>query len=122
VAATPQPRLLVSFPVGTLYPQNANGTVTLTNSSAAGGASVTVTGVTLPAPGGGGNGSLTTRYFSIATNNCTGAAAVLAPGASCTVLVTFHAVAGTGTINTNLTFTDNTGLPAQVEALRGTAN
>jgi hypothetical protein len=122
VAATPQPRLLVSFPAGTLYPQNANGTVTLTNSSAAGGASVTVTGVTLPAPGGGGNGSLTTRYFSIATNNCTGAAAVLAPGASCTVLVTFHAVAGTGTINTNLTFTDNTGLPAQVEALRGTAN
>jgi hypothetical protein len=122
VAATPQPRLLVSFPAGTLYPQNANGTVTLTNTAAAGGASVTVTGVTLPAPGGGGNGSLTTRYFSIATNNCTGAAAVLAPGASCTVIVTFHAVAGTGTINTNLTFTDNTGLPAQAEALRGTAN
>ncbi len=121
VAATPQPRLAASFPVGSLYPLNANGTVTLTN-TATGGASVTVTGVTLPAPGAGGNGSLTTRYFSIATNNCTGAAAVLAPGASCTVIVTFHAVAGTGTINTNLTFTDNTGLPAQTEALRGTAN
>jgi hypothetical protein len=38
------------------------------------------------------------------------------------VIVTFHAVAGTGTINTNLTVTDNTGLPAQAEALRGTAN
>jgi len=122
VAATPTPRLLVSFPAGTAYPANANGTVTLTNAAPAGSASVTVTGVTLPAAGSGGNGSLTTRYFTIATNNCTGAAAVLAPGASCTVIVTFHAVAGTGTINTNLTYTDNTGLAAQVEALRGTAN
>ena len=122
VAATPTPRLLVSFPAGTLYPQNANGTVTLTNTAAAGSASVTITGVTLPTAGTGGNGSLATQYFSIATNNCTGAAAVLAPGASCTVILTYHAVAGTGTINTNLTFTDNTGLPAQNEAVRGTAN
>jgi len=36
--------------------------------------------------------------------------------------MTFNAVAGTGTINTNLTFTDNSGLAAQIEALRGTAN
>jgi len=79
-----------------------------------------VTGVTLPAPGAGGNGTLATRYFSITTNNCTGA--VLAPGANCTVILTFNAVAGTGTINTNLTYTDNTGLPAQLEPVRGTAN
>ncbi len=106
VRPTPQPRLLVSFPAGTAYPANANGTVTLTNTAAAGSASVTITGVTVPAPSAGGNGSMTTRYFDIATNNCTGAAAVLAPGASCTVIVTFHAVAGTGTINTNnLTYT-----------------
>jgi len=38
------------------------------------------------------------------------------------VTLRLNAVAGTGTINTNLTYTDNTGLPAQLEALRGTAN
>jgi hypothetical protein len=123
VAATPQPRLTVSYPAGSAYPlTTATGTVTLSNAAAAGSASVTVTSVTLPAAGSGGNGSLTTRYFSIATNNCSGAAAVLAPGASCTVILRFNAVAGTGTINTNLTFTDNTGLGAQTEAVRGTAN
>ena len=121
VIAAPTPRLLVTYPLGTVYPQSsAQGTVTLTNTAAAGSASVTVNTVTLPAPGAGGNGSLATRYFSIATNNCTGA--VLAPGANCTVVLTFNAVAGTGTINTNLTYTDNTGLPALLEPVRGTAN
>jgi hypothetical protein len=121
VGAAPTPRLLVTYPLGTVYPQSsAQGTVTLTNTAPAGSASVTVTGVTLPAPGAGGNGTLATRYFSISSNNCTGA--VLAPGANCTVILTFNAVAGTGTINTNLTYTDNTGLPAQLEPVRGTAN
>jgi hypothetical protein len=126
VAAAPTPRLTVTYPVGTVYPNStATGTVTLTNTAAAGSASVTVTGVTLPAPGTLGNGSLTTRYFSIATNNCTGAAAVLAPGASCTVVLTFTEVAlapAGATINTSLTYTDNTGLAGQAEAVRGIAN
>ena len=120
---TPAPRLLLSYPLGSVYPlSTATGTVTLTNAAPAGSASVTVTGVTLPAPGAAGNGSLATRYFSIVTNNCTGAAAVLAPGASCTVILRLNAVAGTGTITPNLTYTDNTGLGAQLEPLRGTAN
>jgi hypothetical protein len=121
VAAAPTPRLTLSYPLGTVYPANTlQGVVTLTNTAPAGSASVTVTGITLPAPGTGGNGLLTTRYFSIVTNTCTGA--VLAPGANCTVTLRLNAVAGTGTINTNLTYTDNTGLGAQLEPLRGTAN
>jgi len=123
VAATPAPRLTLTYPAGTLYPANTlQGVVTLTNAAPAGSASVTVTGVTVPAPGVGFNGSLTTRYFSIVSTTCTGAGAVLAPGANCTVTVRLNAVAGTGTINTSLTYTDNTGLGAQVEPLRGIAN
>jgi Bacterial Ig domain len=79
----------IAAPAG-VNPQTGSGTVTLTNPAAPGGASVTLTAVNLPAPGTGGNGSLTTWFFSTATDNCTGV--TLAPGGTCTVVMNFTSV------------------------------
>jgi hypothetical protein len=108
VSITPNP-LTITVPAGAL---SRTGTVTLTNTAAAGGSSVAVNSV-------GVSGSGLIWIFTKGTDNCTGAN--LAPGATCTVGVTFSRFGSVGTHTGAITFTDTaTGSP-QSGVLTGVA-
>jgi hypothetical protein len=112
VAISPNP-LTITLPSNSL---SGNGVVTLTN-SAASGSSVAVTNV------GVTGGSLFSGYFFLkGTDNCAGTN--LAPGASCTVTVSFTNLFATRGVDRagTITFTDTaTGSP-QSGGLVGHAN
>jgi hypothetical protein len=112
VSISPNP-LTITLPTGGL---TGNGTVTLTNSVAST-SSVAVTNV-----GVAGGGFFAGYFFVKGNDNCTGAN--LAPGASCTVTVSFTNLFATRGVDRagNITFTDTaTGTP-QSGALVGHAN
>ena len=95
--------LTITLPSGTL---TGSGTVTLTNTAATGGSDVSVTGVAVS-----GSGLVWAFTQTIGgTNTCTGAS--LAPGASCSVQVSFTRVGSVGTHTGTIRFTDTaTGSP-----------
>jgi hypothetical protein len=115
VSITPDP-LTITVPTGRA---TATGVVTLTNTAPSNGAQMTVSGVTVS------GGSLFTYFFNVGglagPNTCTGA--TLAPGASCTVTVSFTNTGATRGINRNGTirFTDNAQGSPQTGALIGYA-
>src|SRR5205807_9108728 len=101
-------------PCSTLFPYTdaLPISVTLTNTAAAGGSSVAVNSV-------GVSGAGLIWAFTKGTDNCTGAN--LAPGATCTVGVTFSRFLSVGTHTGAITFTDTaTGSP-QSGVLTGVA-
>jgi hypothetical protein len=88
----------ITLPTGV---NTGTGTVTLTNTSASGGTSMVTTSVATS------GGSFLTYFFSVTTDGCTGVA--LAPGASCTVVVSFNNVGAARGTNQPGTITFTTG-------------
>jgi hypothetical protein len=108
VSISPNP-LTITVPAGAF---SRTGTITLTNTTAVGGSSVAVNSVAV-------SGSGLIWIFTKGTDNCTGVN--LAPGATCTVGVTFSRFGSVGTHTGAITFTDTaTGLP-QSGVLTGVA-
>ncbi|KAA6464599.1 choice-of-anchor D domain-containing protein [Acidobacteria bacterium AB60] len=101
VTVTPNP-LTITDASGVL---SNTGVITFTNTAATGGANVAVTNV-------GVSGAGLIWGFVKSTDNCTGAN--LAPGASCTVTVTFARIGSIGTHAGAITFTDTAGTQSGV--------
>ncbi|HEX4152448.1 MAG TPA: choice-of-anchor D domain-containing protein [Steroidobacteraceae bacterium] len=111
VSVTPNP-LTITLPTGTSV---GTGTVTFTNTASVSGASMTVSNVQVA------GGFIINYIFSKGTDGCTGT--TLAPGASCTVGVSFmNVVAARGANRAGtITFTDNGAASPQVGNLTGFA-
>jgi hypothetical protein len=106
--------LTITLPAGTF---SGTGTVTFTNTAPAGGAQFTVSNVAVTSPG-----TILTYFFTKGTDACTGT--TLAPGASCTVGVTFTTVLAARGVNRTgtITFTDNAAASPQAGTVIGHAN
>ena len=113
-SVTPTPRLTITLPSGS---STANGVVTLTNTAPLGGAQLGVTGVTVT--GSGLPATLTWFLAAVSGgDNCTGA--VLAPGAFCSVQVSFTNVLSGRGVNRDGTITF--ALSGATTATAGVAN
>jgi hypothetical protein len=97
-SVSPNP-LTITLPTGAF---TGTGVVTLANTAAAGGSQMQVTGIGTTS----GTGALFNTGFLAGADNCTGT--ILAPGASCTVVVRFTNLSTTRGVNRTgtITFTD----------------
>ena len=89
-----------------------SGTVTFTNAAAAGGSDVAVTNVSV-------SGAGLIWAFTKGTDGCSGTN--LAPGASCSVQVSFTRLGSVGTHTGSISFTDTGAASPQAGVLTGIA-